>query len=142
MWIREGISIGSMDQNFILEISEFFLKIEDGTQREGIMAGGNNHLDASNEDETEAPVFLRDIARQARKEPRRSSREQDQMVVDRGCTYQQFSRMNPSAFSGGPNPIVAKDWLQEMDDLLEVSDCTEEQKVKYTALKLVGEAKR
>ncbi|XP_057952368.1 uncharacterized protein LOC131146651 [Malania oleifera] len=63
-------------------------------------------------------------------------------MANRGCTFQQFTQANPPAFAGGPNPIVAEDWIQEIEELLGVLECTEEQKVKYATYKLVGEAKR
>ncbi|XP_057972622.1 uncharacterized protein LOC131160757 [Malania oleifera] len=98
--------------------------------------------DTFSEDDANASAVLRNIARQARKENKRDSREQDQPVVDRGCTFQQFTQANLSVFAGGPNPIVVEDWVQEIEKLLRVLECTKEQNVKYATYKLVGEVKR
>ncbi|XP_057962214.1 uncharacterized protein LOC131153772 [Malania oleifera] len=66
------------------------------------MAGGDNHVDTSSEDDVDAPIVLR----------------------------------------RGVNPIVAKDWAQEIKELLGMLECTEEQKVRFATFKLVREAKR
>ncbi|XP_057975235.1 uncharacterized protein LOC131162644 [Malania oleifera] len=96
-------------------------------------------MDTSNEDDTNASTVLRSIARQAKKEARR---EQDQPLADRGCTFQQFTWMSLPAFVGGADPIITKDWIQEMEELLIVLHCTDEQRVQYATFKLVGEVKR
>ncbi|XP_057958403.1 uncharacterized protein LOC131151168 [Malania oleifera] len=46
------------------------------------------------------------------------------------------------AFVGGVNPIIAEDWVQEIEELLGVLECTEEHKVRFSTFKLVGEVKR
>ncbi|XP_057951074.1 uncharacterized protein LOC131145915 [Malania oleifera] len=51
-------------------------------------------------------------------------------------------RMNPPAFTGGPDPMVAENWVQEIEEIMVVLDCTDKQKVRYAAFKMTGEAKR
>ncbi|XP_057969300.1 uncharacterized protein LOC131158445 [Malania oleifera] len=50
--------------------------------------------------------------------------------------------MRPSLFSGGPDPLVAANWVHDMEDILAVLSCTDEQKVLFATFKLTGEAKR
>jgi hypothetical protein len=44
-------------------------------------------------------------------------------------------------FKGNLNSREARDWLTNLEELLRVMDCTEEQKVKYAVCKFFGEAK-
>ncbi|XP_057975942.1 uncharacterized protein LOC131163363 [Malania oleifera] len=49
--------------------------------------------------------------------------------------------MRPPSFSRGPNPIVAENWVQDVEEILVVLVCTNEQKVVFATCKLIGEAK-
>ncbi|XP_057958679.1 uncharacterized protein LOC131151450 [Malania oleifera] len=53
-----------------------------------------------------------------------------------------FIRANLPAFSRGLNLIVGEDLIQEMEELLGVLECTEEQKVRFATFKLAGEVRR
>ncbi|XP_057951056.1 uncharacterized protein LOC131145892 [Malania oleifera] len=91
----------------------------------------------------------------------RSSRE-------RSCTIEQFTRMTPPLFSGGAYPLMAKNWVQDMEDrqfshvqmsrreaytlvaknwvqdiedMFIVLPCTDEEKVLFAMFNLIGEAK-
>ncbi|XP_041025378.1 uncharacterized protein LOC121265774 [Juglans microcarpa x Juglans regia] len=59
-----------------------------------------------------------------------------------GCTVEQFNRMHPPTFDGRGDATLAKDWIQDIKEILCVINCTDEQKVLYSTFKLMGEAKR
>lgn len=40
------------------------------------------------------------------------------------------------------DPTTTKDWIQEIEELLEALECIDQKKVRYVAIKLTGEAKR
>ncbi|XP_057962228.1 uncharacterized protein LOC131153786 [Malania oleifera] len=42
---------------------------------------------------------------------------------------------------GGLDPMTTENWVQEMEEIMVVLDCTDEQKVRYAAFKMAGEAK-
>ncbi|XP_057953808.1 uncharacterized protein LOC131148089 [Malania oleifera] len=50
--------------------------------------------------------------------------------------------MNPPSFLGGANPIVAENWVQEIEKILALLRCTDEQKVLYATFKLTEEVER
>ncbi|XP_035546584.1 uncharacterized protein LOC118348632 [Juglans regia] len=62
--------------------------------------------------------------------------------IEGGCTVKQFNRMHPPLFDGRGDPTLAEDWIQDIEEILRVLTCTEEQKVAYATFKLIGEAKR
>ncbi|XP_057972732.1 uncharacterized protein LOC131160871 [Malania oleifera] len=70
----------------------------------------------------------------------RSSREQDGPFAALGCTIEKFTKMNAQAFSRAVDPAVAKNWMQEIEKVLTVLHCTDEQRVLYAMYKLIGEA--
>ncbi|KAF5475723.1 hypothetical protein F2P56_007499 [Juglans regia] len=59
-----------------------------------------------------------------------------------GCTIEQFNRMHPPTFDGRGDATIAEDWIQDIEEILRVINCTDIQKVLYSAFKLTGEAKR
>ncbi|XP_040991870.1 uncharacterized protein LOC121238868 [Juglans microcarpa x Juglans regia] len=59
-----------------------------------------------------------------------------------GCTIEQFNRINPPTFDGRGDATLAEDWIQDIEEILRVINCTDEQKVLYSAFKLTGETKR
>ncbi|XP_041027021.1 uncharacterized protein LOC121267242 [Juglans microcarpa x Juglans regia] len=59
-----------------------------------------------------------------------------------GCTIEQFNQMHPPTFDGCGDPTLAEDWIQDIEEVLCVLNCTYKQKVLYSAFKLTGEAKR
>ncbi|XP_057969332.1 uncharacterized protein LOC131158482 [Malania oleifera] len=71
-----------------------------------------------------------------------SFREQGGPSVAWGCTIEKFTKMNPLVFSGGAYPTVAKNWMQEIEKVLMVWQCTNKQKVFYATYKLTSEDKR
>ncbi|KAF5464575.1 hypothetical protein F2P56_014646 [Juglans regia] len=58
-----------------------------------------------------------------------------------GCTIEQFNRMHPPLFDGRGDPSLAEDWIHDIEEILRVLTCTDEQKVAYATFKLTGEAK-
>ncbi|XP_057951061.1 uncharacterized protein LOC131145898 [Malania oleifera] len=50
--------------------------------------------------------------------------------------------MNLSAFSGGADLAVTKNWIQEIKKLLTVLHCTDEQRVLYATYRLMDKAER
>ncbi|XP_035543590.1 uncharacterized protein LOC118347677 [Juglans regia] len=50
--------------------------------------------------------------------------------------------MDPPLFDGRGDPTLAEDWIQDIEEILRVLTCIEEQKVAYATFKLTGEAKR
>ena len=45
-------------------------------------------------------------------------------------------------FEGNLNPREAREWLTSLEELLQVMDCIEEQRVKYVAYKFSREARQ
>ncbi|XP_057982355.1 uncharacterized protein LOC131167573 [Malania oleifera] len=50
--------------------------------------------------------------------------------------------MNPSAFPGSADPIMVENWMQEIEKILELLHCSDEQKVLYVTFKLMGEVEQ
>ncbi|XP_057968055.1 uncharacterized protein LOC131157727 [Malania oleifera] len=49
--------------------------------------------------------------------------------------------MRPPSFSGGADFLAAENWVQDIEDMLPVLKCTNEQKVVFVMFKLRGEAR-
>jgi hypothetical protein len=60
----------------------------------------------------------------------------------KGCFFKEFYEHHFPMFKGNLNSGVARDRLTNLEELLRVMDCTEEQRVKYAAYKFYGEARR
>ena len=58
----------------------------------------------------------------------------------KGCNYGGFSRCKPPTFDGKGTVDTAQRWVREMEAVLEISECREDQKVKFAAHSLVGPA--
>ncbi|XP_057962178.1 uncharacterized protein LOC131153751 [Malania oleifera] len=54
----------------------------------------------------------------------------------------EFTHLKPTTFAGGADPIMVKNWVQEMEKMLIVLSCTKKQKVLFATFKLTGEAER
>jgi hypothetical protein len=57
-----------------------------------------------------------------------------------GCSMRDFSSHQFRLFDGAQGAMVAEAWITDIQDLFENLGCTDEQKVRYAALKLTGEA--
>ncbi|XP_057972719.1 uncharacterized protein LOC131160856 [Malania oleifera] len=50
--------------------------------------------------------------------------------------------MQPLTFTRGPIPIVAENWVQKTEKILEILHCTDQQKVLYSTFQLAREVER
>lgn len=51
-----------------------------------------------------------------------------------------FLKLKPQPFTGGHDPLEAQYWLDELNKIFEILQCTDEQKVTFAAYMLKGEA--
>jgi hypothetical protein len=58
----------------------------------------------------------------------------------RRCNYGAFKRCNPPSFDSTKDASVAQQWLREIEVVLRISECREEQKVKFASHSFVSEA--
>jgi hypothetical protein len=58
----------------------------------------------------------------------------------RGHNYGAFKRCNPPSFGGTKDVSVAHQWLLEIEAVIRISECREEQKVKFASHSFVSEA--
>ncbi|GJT53208.1 zinc finger, CCHC-type, retrotransposon gag domain protein [Tanacetum coccineum] len=58
-----------------------------------------------------------------------------------GCTYKAFLNCNPAEFHGDSDPVIVTNWLKEIEDIFEISECSTRQRVKYASHLLKGEAR-
>ena len=52
----------------------------------------------------------------------------------------QFQKLNPPMFKGGADPIQAEEWLRQIEKILDVMKCTENQRLSFTSFMFQGEA--
>ncbi|XP_057982272.1 uncharacterized protein LOC131167486 [Malania oleifera] len=64
---------------------------------------------------TDFDAVLGSVAQPVMTEIARSSREQGGPSIGHGCTFEKFTKMNPSTFLGGVNPAAAENWMQEIE---------------------------
>jgi hypothetical protein len=60
----------------------------------------------------------------------------------KGFSFKEFYEHPFPMFKGNLNSGEAREWLTSLEELLQVVDCTEEQRVKYAAYKFSKEARR
>ena len=60
----------------------------------------------------------------------------------KGCSFKDFYEHPFPMFKGNLNFGEAREWLTRFKELLQLIDCTKEQRVKYAAYKFSREAKR
>ena len=58
------------------------------------------------------------------------------------CLFGEFRKQNPPTFDGGPDPMVAENWLLKMEKLLRPLECTDAQKVLHATYALQGSTDR
>ena len=56
-------------------------------------------------------------------------------------TFEHFKKLNPLAFKGEFDPIVAESWILDLEKYLEVLNFSKTQKVVFATFMLGGEAK-
>ena len=59
----------------------------------------------------------------------------------KGCSFKEFYEHPFVMFKGNLNSGEARDWLTNLEELLRVMDCTEEQRVNYITYKFSREAR-
>ena len=65
-----------------------------------------------------------------------------QLVEGTGCSLKDFCSHHPESFDGRGNHNSNENWLNDVEEVLATTGCTNEQKVAYNAYKLTKEAKR
>ncbi|GJW48565.1 putative reverse transcriptase domain-containing protein [Tanacetum coccineum] len=58
----------------------------------------------------------------------------------RGCSYKEFLACNPKEYDGKGGVVVLTRWIEKMESVHDMSGCSIDQKVKYTAGSFVGKA--
>ncbi|GKE92919.1 reverse transcriptase domain-containing protein, partial [Tanacetum coccineum] len=56
------------------------------------------------------------------------------------CSYKEFSACNPKEYDGKRGAVIFTRWIEKMESVQDMSGCSIDQKVKYTASLLVGKA--
>ncbi|GJT59410.1 hypothetical protein Tco_1002943 [Tanacetum coccineum] len=57
-----------------------------------------------------------------------------------GCSYKEFLAYNPKEYDGKGGAIVLTRWIEKMKNMQDMSGCSIDQKVKYTAGSFMGKA--
>ncbi|GJY36712.1 putative reverse transcriptase domain-containing protein, partial [Tanacetum coccineum] len=57
-----------------------------------------------------------------------------------GCSYKEFLACNPKEYDGKGGDVVLTQWIEKMEFVQDMSGCSIDQKVKYTAGSFVGKA--
>ncbi|GKF76487.1 hypothetical protein Tco_0228957 [Tanacetum coccineum] len=57
-----------------------------------------------------------------------------------GCLYKEFLACNPKEYDGKGGVVVLTRWVEKMESVHDMSGCSVDQKVKYTADSFVGKA--
>ncbi|GKC29955.1 putative nucleotidyltransferase, ribonuclease H [Tanacetum coccineum] len=57
-----------------------------------------------------------------------------------GCSYKEFLACNPKEYDGKGGAVVLTRWIKKMESVQDMSGCSIDQKVKYTAGSFVGKA--
>lgn len=60
--------------------------------------------------------------------------------VTKPCSFKTFLSCQPPEFSVSPNPTAILHWITEMEQIFDLCECKEEQKVKFAVRMLKGEA--
>ncbi|GJX75863.1 hypothetical protein Tco_0322674 [Tanacetum coccineum] len=58
-----------------------------------------------------------------------------------GCLYKEFLACNPKEYDGKGGVVVLTRWIEKMKSVQDMSGCSVDQKVKYTAASFVGNMK-
>ncbi|GKA32477.1 reverse transcriptase domain-containing protein [Tanacetum coccineum] len=57
-----------------------------------------------------------------------------------GCSYKEFLACNPNEYNGKGGDVVLTRWIEKIEYVHDMSGCSVDQKVKYTAGSFVGKA--
>ncbi|GKC52978.1 hypothetical protein Tco_1075723, partial [Tanacetum coccineum] len=55
-----------------------------------------------------------------------------------GCSYKEFLACNPKEYDGKGGAVVLTRWIEKMENIQDMSGCSNDQKVKYTAGSFMG----
>ncbi|XP_076940978.1 uncharacterized protein LOC143610358 [Bidens hawaiensis] len=67
-------------------------------------------------------------------------RQTKKWKVNTGCTFKDFQVYQPKEFYGDKGAIVTLRWLKEMESIIIISKCTEEESIQYSSQMFKGEA--
>ncbi|PWA53438.1 hypothetical protein CTI12_AA444120 [Artemisia annua] len=70
-----------------------------------------------------------------------SERRRNEEAQRDGCSYKSFLNCKPNEFHGESDPVIVTNWLKEIEDIFEISECSPGQRVKYASHFLKGEAR-
>ncbi|GJR20977.1 hypothetical protein Tco_0969504 [Tanacetum coccineum] len=62
------------------------------------------------------------------------------MLAQVGCSYKEFLACNPKEYDGKGGDVVLTRWIKKMENVHDMSGCSNDQKVKYTTGSFVGKA--
>ena len=85
-------------------------------------------------------VSKRRVVRDEEKYDDDGSDDSESEEISKGCNYGVFSRCKPPTFDGNGDVAAAQRWIREMNAVLNISECREDQKVKFAAHSLVDTA--
>ncbi|GKF33073.1 hypothetical protein Tco_0106273, partial [Tanacetum coccineum] len=57
-----------------------------------------------------------------------------------GCSYKELLACNPKEYDGKGGAVVLTRWIEKMENVLDMSSCSVNQKVKYSVGPFVGKA--
>ncbi|GJS20678.1 hypothetical protein Tco_0449310 [Tanacetum coccineum] len=57
-----------------------------------------------------------------------------------GCSYKEFLACNPKEYDGKGGVVVLTRWIKKMENVQDMSGCSNDQKVKYIAGSFMGKA--
>ncbi|XP_057982454.1 uncharacterized protein LOC131167659 [Malania oleifera] len=104
--------------------------------------GNKNNMKTPIEEGINATEKLSKALQQVMVEILQDFRGQNHQPTHDVWTFKQFNCMNPPTFDGKTDPVDAEIWILEMEELLQILRCTDEQKVFYSSFKMRGEAKQ
>jgi hypothetical protein len=58
------------------------------------------------------------------------------------CTFEKFNWQHPLVFEGQPDAIAVENWVLQIEKLMDMMNCTKEQRVKYATFYPTVGAKR
>ncbi|XP_057969318.1 uncharacterized protein LOC131158467 [Malania oleifera] len=99
-------------------------------------ASGDDGADPSGAGGGDSDAVLRSVAQHVIAQIAWSSRGQGGIPIDQDCTIEKFIKMNAQTFLGGFDPVVAKNWTQEIEKIGTVLHCMDELRVLYATYKL------
>lgn len=100
------------------------------------MARATNNRNASNVEENETPINMDSVTMITK-----MIREIVNACELCQCsTFDKFFRLQPPAFVGGSDPLVAEVWIAQMEKIFKYVPCTEEEKVDFATFMLKDDA--